>query len=75
MTDSIKRTVPGGKQVTKLSAFAEGWREAVAPLVAKTGWKIHSFGFDSAKLVSPDYKHTQELSRAFVEALLVDEKK
>ena len=75
MSDSVRRTIPGGKQVTKLSAYADGWREAIAPLLSQTGWKIHSFGFDSAKLVSPDYKHTQEISRAFVEALQAVEKK
>ena len=69
MSDSIKRTLPGGRQVTNLSAFAEGWRTALTPLLDATGWKIHSFGLHEVKLVSPDHKQTQTVSRVFFEAL------
>jgi len=41
----------------------------LAPLVELTGWAIHSFGHECAKLVSPDYQHTQVIDLAFAEAL------
>lgn len=71
MSDSIKRILPGGKVVTSLSAFAEGWRVAMVPILSASGWKLHSFSSDGVKLVSPDSKKTQVLSREFVEAISV----
>jgi hypothetical protein len=66
---TVKRRGPDGRVHASAAAYCESWRRELAPLVELSGWSIHSFGPDSAKLVSPDYQHTQEISLAFAEAL------
>lgn len=70
MSDSVKRTLPGGRVVTSTSAFADGWRAYIAPILEASGWRVHSFEIAAVKLVSPDSTKTQVLTRAFVEALI-----
>jgi hypothetical protein len=66
---SIRRRGPDGRVHASASAYCESWRRELAPLVELTGWAIHSFGHECAKLVSPDYQHTQVIDLAFAEAL------
>ena len=63
-----KQPVPGGRVVVGAKAYCDAWRRYAEPIAAFTGWHIHSFGKE-IKFVSPDYKHTQTMSIAFVEAL------
>lgn len=69
MYPTVKRLGPDGKLHSTPAAYCEAWRRELAPLVELTGWAIHSFGNGEAKLVSPDYEHTQTISVEFAAAL------
>ena len=65
MTDSIKRRAPGGKVVSTAGAYMTAWREALRPLLARTGWVIHSFLPEGVLLMDPSMKHKQAISLEF----------
>ncbi len=69
MYPTIKRLGPDGKLHGTAAGYCEAWRRELAALVELTGWAIHSFGDGEAKLVSPDYQHTQTISVEFAVAL------
>lgn len=69
MTDSIKRRLPGGRVVSTAAGYMSGWRAALEPLLATTGWTIHSFLDGAVVLMSADMKHKQRISLEFFEAL------
>lgn len=64
-----KKAVPGGRLVQGAKAYCDAWRKYAEPIAAAMGWSIHSFGDGWVKLVSPDFKHVQQLSMASIEAL------
>lgn len=66
---TIRRPGPDGKIHSTSAAYYAAWRHELAPLVELTGWAIHSFGAGEAKLVSPDYQHTQTISVEFAVAM------
>jgi len=65
----IKRDVPGGKSVVGAKAYCDAWRRYAEPVAAMLGWPIHSFRNGCVRFVSPDHKHTQDISLEFIEAL------
>ena len=69
MSDSIKRAIPGGGFATTAKGYCSGWRRYADAIAEVTGWPIHSFGNGYVKFVSPDYKHTQAVTLAFIEPL------
>lgn len=64
-----KKPVPGGREVAGAKLYCQAWRKYAEPLATATGWRVHSFGNGYVRLVSTDYKHTQDISLAFIEAL------
>ena len=69
MTDSIKRRAPGGKIVSTAGAYMAAWREALRPLLARTGWLIHSFTEHGVLLMDPSMKHKQAISLEFFDVV------
>lgn len=67
--DPIKRPVPGGRIVAGAKAYCDAWRNYAEPIATMLGWPIHSFGNGYVRFVSPDHKHTQDISLAFIEVL------
>jgi len=64
-----KKPVPGGREVAGAKLYCQAWRKYAEPLATATGWRVHSFGNGYVRLVSTDYKHTQDINLAFIEAL------
>lgn len=64
-----KKPVPGGREVVGAKLYCQAWRKYAEPLATATGWRVHSFGDGYVRLVSADYKHKQDITLGFIEAL------
>ena len=64
-----KKPVPGGREVSGARLYCQAWRKYAEPLASATGWRVHSFGDGYVRLVSSDYKHIQDITLAFIEAI------